>query len=366
LNSPELRPCKLLVSSRWLIRAAQIVAVVSSIAPGAAVLASSNKAVPPAQSDKLKSASYLSMAIRDFQIYQYKKAEMELRAAISEDSGNATAHYYLADTLVYLNRHDEAVEEFKRSYRLDPYGPVSGYCRKALLTYNVRIAEPEVEDEPIQATEAIKSYFYSNPKAPSKEQVAAIHDQAEREKLRHKQTGDSLAKAYNTTAERESQMIRSNARDEIDSIINGRLGTSPYPADRQMAATRAESIQRDADEMARIAKKRADDKQDEYKLYSKQRSDLVDEAVSNLEKNLITKNLPGSPQLQHAGTDLFVRNYRPAKSQSLYPDPHQAMARINPPTEAEIDAAKAEQKRLIMAAPRIKREVKGTVVPPSP
>jgi tetratricopeptide (TPR) repeat protein len=357
----------LLVSSRWLIRVAQMAVVVTSTAPGVAVRANPNQATPPAQaqSDKRKSAIYLAMAIRDFQGYQYKKAEIELRQAISEDPTNPTAHYYLANTLVYLGRHEEAADEFKRSYRLDPFGPVSGYCRKALLTYNIKIAEPEAEDEPLQATDLIKHYFFSDPKAPSKEKIAAIHEQAEREKLRHKQTADSLAKAYNTTVERESQMIQRNARDEIDSIINGRLGSSPYPGDRQMAATRADAVQKDADEMSRLAKMRAEQKQVEYKLYSKQRSDLVDEAVSNLEKNLITKNLPGSPELQHAGTDLFVRNYLPAKSQSQYPDPHQAMARINPATEEEIDAAKAEQKRLLMQTPRVKREVQGKVVSPS-
>ena len=351
---------------------AQIFVIGSAVATGPAgmaspaVMANSKQAPPTAQTDKLKSASYLSMAIRDFQVRQYKKSEIELRAAISEDPGNPTAHYYLADTLVYLGRHDEAVEEFRRSYRLDPFGPVSGYCRKALLTYNIKIAEPEAEDEPIQATDAIKRYFFSDPKAPSREKIAAIHDQAEREKLRHKQTADSLTKAYNTTVEHESQLIQRNARDEIDSIINGRLGNSPYPGDRQMAATRADAVQKDADEMSRLAKMRADQKQLEYKLYSKQRSDLVDEAVSNLEKNLITKNLPGSPQLQHAGTDLFVRNYLPSQSQSQYPDPHQAMARINPPTDDEIAAAKAEQKRLLLAAPKVKRDVHGKVISPTP
>ncbi len=320
-------------------------------------------ASPQAQSEKQKAAGYLSAAIRDFQVCQYKKAEIELREAIAEDPASATAHYYLADTLVYLNRHDEAVEEFKRSYRLDPYGPVSGYCRKALLTYNTKVAEPEAEDEPLKATESMKRYFFSDPKAPSKQKVAAIHDQAEREKLRHKQVGESLTKAYNTTAEVEAQSIQRNARDEIDAIINGRMANSPYPQDRQIAATRADAVQKNADEMARIAKARAEQRQVELKLYSKQRSDLVDEAVSNLEKNLITKNLPGTPELQHAGTDLFVRNYSPAKSQSQYPDPHPATARINPASPDEIDAARAEQKRLQAQAPRVNREVRGQVVP---
>ncbi len=47
--------------------------------------------------------------------------------------------YYLAGCYVHLNRHEEAQREYDMSYRLDPFGPVSGYCRRALLGYGKSI-----------------------------------------------------------------------------------------------------------------------------------------------------------------------------------------------------------------------------------
>lgn len=273
-----------------------------------------------------KGAAFFSRAVQYYQRNDFKNAEFLLRQAISEVPGEPNSHYYLANTLAHLNRHDEAKDEFKRAYNLDPYGPVSGYCRKALAVYDSQ--NPDATPT-IQATDNLMRYANRVPSATDPEKkVLALRSQAEREKQRHQQFADSYSKAMNSTGDGEAQRIRQNARDEIDSILHGTRGSFPWV--QQAAEARAQQVQSNADELEKIAREHAKERAAEYKAVSKEKSKSLDETVSNLERQFNTKSLPGTPQLRHDGTDLFVRSYSPSTSKSPYPEAHPAVARVNP------------------------------------
>jgi hypothetical protein len=255
---------------------------------------------------------YLAQAQGTFQKGNYKQAEIELRQSVAENPKIALAHYYLANTLVHLQRHDEAIDEFKRSYKLDPYGPTSGYCRKALITYGERSPadeSPIATDGELDAVSAIKHYSKSSKGQTDagSARIAAIKSQAEREKQRHQEFADSLVKSANLAGEVEAREIRNRAKEEVDNIVNG--SRSPIPYKQAMDAERATAIRKNAEEMEVIVRDRAAKRSQQYSEWSKQTSELLDETVSNIQNQLNSKVLPGTPKLNEIGTDLFVRNY---------------------------------------------------------
>jgi tetratricopeptide (TPR) repeat protein len=277
--------------------------------------------------------AFLTKAIHLYQQNFFKESELYLRQAIAEIPSNADAHYYLANALVHLNRHDEAIEEFKRTYRLDPFGPTSGYCRKALKAYADKQAAAKTADddggEILDATSSLMRYAQKESgKTDSDTKLVNLRAQAEREKIRHQQAADSYGRAMRSTGDGEALTIRQNARDDIDRILHGTRGGLPWV--QQAAEARAAEVQHNADELERIARERAGEKAAEYKSVSKAKGKSLDETVNNLEHQLITKTLPGTPSLKHDGTDLFVRSYSPSTQKSPYPDAHAAVARINP------------------------------------
>lgn len=85
------------------------------------------------------------------------------------------ARYYLANCLVQLNRIDEAIEEYKRSYQLNPTGAQAALCLQALQTLN---SKPQR-----QLPASIASAAASSPKEPGVIQTAPDKLSATRSKI---------------------------------------------------------------------------------------------------------------------------------------------------------------------------------------
>jgi tetratricopeptide (TPR) repeat protein len=316
----------------------------------------------------------------------YKQAEIELRKSISERSDVALSHYYLANTLVHLQRHDEAIEEFKRSYKLDPYGPTSGYCRKALMTYGRKSPADETPiatDGELDAVTAIKHYSKSSKgeKNPDSARITAIKNQAEREKLRHQEFADSLVKSANLIGDVEAREIRNRAKVDVDNIING--AQNLIPANQMIQAERATQIRKNAEEMEIIVKDRAAKRSQQYSQWSKEKGELLDETVSNIQNQLYTKSLPGTPKLNEIGTDLFVRNYGQSPTSASGGSAQPATVKVNSgnnsnsgnnPASATVSDSESAAKRPteLRATPAVQnnrlpitsRTVHGQIVPP--
>jgi tetratricopeptide (TPR) repeat protein len=244
---------------------------------------------------------------------QYAQAEECFRQSAVEHPRDASVHYYLANALVYEKKHPLAMEEYNLAYRLDPYGPVSGYCRKALMTYRMHGAPPLSEaesNEPISAAERLGIRLPTESEHGSV--VRLIRSQTEREKSRHRQYAESIAATMVRGGETRAHIIERNAQDAINEAINSPLRMRPF--ENPFAAIEArrlqiEQMRKEAEEAAKQERAAASEKSDAYKRWSLEHEFSLDDIASNLEAQLLTKNLPGSARLRPEGTGLFVRYY---------------------------------------------------------
>jgi tetratricopeptide (TPR) repeat protein len=306
---------------------------------------------------------------------RYQHAEIYLRQALSDRASDPNVHYYLANALVYLAKHHEAIAEYQTSYKLDPYGPVSGYCRRALEAYKAEVPEAGTTSGVAIAVKPPTKYVQDyEPRLESglNGAIEKIRHDAETEKSRHRQAADSLSTAAVKSGEQQATQIQDAARDEIDRIYNppanmiGRAAYNPLSFTPEMQKAKADEVRRNADEAAQLARNRAAQKASVYKQWTKEHDFVLDESALNLEKQLHERNLPGTPRLAGVGTGLYVRNYMPSEQPSPYPDPHPGVVRIRPAgATAESDSDESgEQAReaVLEKGDRPGNSVRGTII----
>ena len=260
----------------------------------------------------------------------YPFAEAYLKLAVLEDPRNPIVHYHYANSLVYVKRSADAVQEYSQCYKLDPFGPASGYCRKALMTYGVQVPEPE-DAEPVSALERMgqKPNPVKSKEEAARPAISTLHDQAEREKSRHRILASATTHNILSTGENNARLVHEKASQAIDKLLNEPVLAPPGMNKFQMAEytrLQVEQVRKDAEEAAKLELARAAEKSEAYKNWSKQREDQVDETVSNLEHQLKIKTLAGSARLRQEGTGLFVRYY--GADSGPIPDVHTGVARI--------------------------------------
>jgi tetratricopeptide (TPR) repeat protein len=246
---------------------------------------------------------------------QYSQAEECFRQSAIEHPRDPYVHYYLANMLVYAKKHPQAIEEYNLAFKLDPYGPLSGYCRKALLTYRLHTpplvpVEETGMSEPISAAERLGLRV---PETGEKGAVVQlIRSQTEREKSRHRRFAESIADSIVRGGETRAQIIEKNAHDAINETINSPLRIRPFEHPLTAAENRKmqiEQMRKEAEEAAKMERSIASAKSDAYKRWSLEHEFSLDETASNLEGQLLSKALPGSAHLHAEGTGLFVRYY---------------------------------------------------------
>lgn len=81
------------------------------------------------------SADALNNGILFFQKHQYQLAEKSLLAAAAANPTSASAHYYLANTLVKLNKHTLAQQHYRLTMLLEPKGTYAKFASDALRGY---------------------------------------------------------------------------------------------------------------------------------------------------------------------------------------------------------------------------------------
>jgi TolB-like protein/Tfp pilus assembly protein PilF len=68
--------------------------------------------------------AYVSMAVIKRLSWDWNGAEKEYKHSIKLNPGYATAHHWLAMTLMFMARYDEAITEIKMAHELDPLSPI--------------------------------------------------------------------------------------------------------------------------------------------------------------------------------------------------------------------------------------------------
>lgn len=324
----------------------------------------------------------LDQGIIYFNARRYKDSALYLRQAVQQRQRDPITHYYLANVLSRLNQHSQAIAEYQYSYSLDPYGIVSGYCRKALTAYRAPLTD-------ISKTEAIASsrqernststyrdtgplnaLAVSSPKQRERltSAVSAIRKQTESEKDRHKQLAENIAASAVNIGEAQARRVEEDARAEVNRILNPPavlIGSGQYHPllySPQYAAARAEEVKRNAEERAKMIRDIAAEKSRRYKKWSEERQIQLDETAKNLESQLTTTTLPGSARLSPVGTGLFVRYYGATLGRSPYPEAHQSVVRILPSSPRLGEDSHTEEEFIETPGQIPNRSVRGSLI----
>lgn len=277
-------------------------------------------------SSNFQSNSAAKLGLAYLNSKQYSKASESLKLAIQADPHNAHLYYYYANALVHLSEHHDAIAAYRRSYEIDPYSTVSGFCRQALLGYNVAVPVADPKQQGSHFTNASET----------------IRRQAAEEKARKKKHADHLSGKVLDSGLAKANRIKAEAEAEIkqmyenpilyDSNGEPRAYGLPYwrlpPVQQDALKARAEQIRRDAAERAQFEINQSSDKSSEYKKWLKEREGDLDNVSESLETQLRVKGSRSGVSLNPVGTGLYVRNYSTLKPKNPLPEPRPSVVRM--------------------------------------
>lgn len=300
----------------------------------------------------------LEEGIRQFQARRYSMALGPLERAVSKAPQNAMCRYYLAGCYVHLARHEDAMREYDMAYRLDPFGPVSGYCRRALLGYGRSIpSESELAalGKPVlHSPKRHKDTIQHNVPEHLDKAIDTIRRQADYEKGRHKSASDTFAGNAIKTGEGSARKILDDADAECRAILEAPLVVAGGYRNDPSTVEQAKRLEMERRQalVAEIRKKaegdaarirgEAQDRAQKFKQYSQDRQSALDEVADSLESQLSTSRLKDRVKMRAEGTGLYIRNFGVVPSPS--PEVHNSVARIRPRELPSIpDAAPSDQ-----------------------
>lgn len=288
--------------------------------------------------------SPLDEGVRQFHARRYAMALGPLERAVHKAPHSAMCRYYLANCYVHLNRHEEAQREYDMSYRLDPFGPVSGYCRRALIGYGRSIpgdSEIAALGRPVAlATRPPEAgtIQHNSPHHLTKA-VDTIRRQADFEKGRHKSASETFSSNAVRTGEGTARKILDDADSEIKGIMEAPIAIAARGANFEMIQMARElemqrrralcdEIRKKAEGDAARIRAEAQDRSSKFKKYADDRQAALDEVADSLESQLSSSRLKDRVKMRAEGTGLYVRNFGIVPSPS--PEVHNSVARIHP------------------------------------
>lgn len=367
-------------------------AYTTTVAPQYIEPAKPAEVAAPSAAPKEPASGAREEGLEHYKAGRFHHAEVYLRVAVTETPGDAMLHYYLANSLVYIKKHEDAIAEYRKCFNLDPSGPFAQYCRKALAAYRLQVPDAPVQTQPSKVADttdgadeekvipvqtlADKYSSKKKTRTPAgntadtsvNRAISEIRRQADLAKSRHRSDAETLSTFALRSGELEVTRIEENARIEIDRIMNpppivGR-GFNPLLFNPELQKQRAAEVRRQADEAVKVARGLAQEKSESYKRWSQQKEFELDEVAANLERQLHERSLPGTPRLSHVGTGLYVRNYDSPIGPSPYPEPHSGVARIRPidhPATDDEEELRAPQETMQDSNPP-DSTVRGTVI----
>lgn len=252
-----------------------------------------------------------------------KSLEYLMKAEIASPS-DPLVHYYLASAYARLGKHKEAKQEYFACYCLDPKGPTSEYCKKALRIYG----------EPVPGD-------IGKPKSAGDEQIDRAVSQIKRQAALQKQSKNDLANQGSLTAGRvgEEEALR------IKGAAYRRLNNRPsylVPGDFFNRDTEDPNVVlARAEEGARLARMSAKQRAEEYEKWKKAQEKDADEVAGNLESQLKSSSVKGGARLRPEGTGFYVRFYGQERNGPL-PNTHGSVARLEPfvPGDSQVPETK--------------------------
>jgi tetratricopeptide (TPR) repeat protein len=259
---------------------------------------------------------YMEQGIKEYNAGDYMSAVGHLGEAESQDFNDAKLHYYLANAFVRIKQLDAAIREYRIGFALEPDGPVGAMCKQALDLC-----------QPALATTGKDNKTATHAPAPVLDPVlkqALDHLQSQREDLKSNQstTANSQAATMGKFTDAQSEALRKNTQDVIDSLRGTRRSSGAVQQAQQEMTARQDLINR-AYQSQKTNSASA----------TKQRASAIEESEANLEKLLNETPKAGTVRLAPAGTNLYIRNYvapdtdlKPPAGQAPYPVQEHAKA----------------------------------------
>lgn len=256
----------------------------------------------------------------------YQQAAVTLTRAEGCDPRNYMVHYYLANALVYIKHHKEAIEEYRTCYALAPAGSVSEYCKEALNSYQQNLPD-DSEIKQIRDTTYSAASSNESSKAPQIERsLAIIRRQLALEKQKHESFSEATASEAINSAQNAVKCVRENTEQQVSKLYAPHPRSSlAYTGDLQ---AREAQIRSQAKEEEDWILRQAQVKADHYRQVGEMQQSALDQVADNLEQQLGDDGTRSGIKLIPSGTNLYVRSYASVKPAKIYPEVHPAVARI--------------------------------------
>lgn len=282
-----------------------------------------------------RSAAYasepLSAGVASYNHGEFAQAIRQLKLAEAKDPRNPSVQYYLANALVKLGQHTPAVKHYDRCYRLSPWSDIGYYSLQALIAY--RRYNPEVyrrlSDSQAAAYESthetlsrlrnttagILQSAQTGQYDPNLSQTKdLITKQAGFEKHRSDNEAKRGVDSVLAHGVLSAAAIKQLAEDHAEYVeshppISGYTRTGQPIYDHGAAAAEAKRIRQEGQSKAELAQQHAKQRAERLTAWASNRSNVLDEVVSNLHGQLEAPAGPSGVKLNPVGTDLYVRFY---------------------------------------------------------
>lgn len=298
----------------------------------------------------------------------YRDAVIVLSQVAMAHPASPVVHYHLGNALVKSGLHDQAIQEYELSYRLDPYSSVAQYCRMALHAYGR--PSPDLAQAHVGPADGSPPFYEGSADQDVMRAKTVIRRQAAFEKSKQRASGEALASLAMRHAESDVLRIKEEMKEEMArafeppvlTMPTGRgVMTIPLPFNPDLARARAEEARQRAQDAERSVRKLAEMRAEQQRAYSKERECALDEVVSNLESQLEEPAGHSGVKLQPIGTDLYVRYYGYQRGSQLIPETRPAVIRIvgEHATQNRLNDATSDTDR---APLRVERRVRGKLL----
>jgi tetratricopeptide (TPR) repeat protein len=270
--------------------------------------------------------------LRDYYAGRYQQAAIEFARASGYAPQNAMIHYYLANTLVHLNQHDAAIEEYKLCYALDCRGPVSEYCRQSLHKYHQSLPDKDHLEKLRNALANDTDVCQPDGTRAStavggavEKSVAVIRRQVEIEKRKNEAVSKYLAEEAVQTGNQQAKAVQARAEIEVSKLYRPHSHSATIDPD---AAIREQQIRNTARDEQDMILRRANERADRYRKVGQLKKTALDQVAQNLQSQLADNGKSSGVKLLPQGTDLYVRQYMSVPASRVLPEAHPAVVRI--------------------------------------
>jgi len=245
---------------------------------------------------------------------RYEEAAVCFSRATDQDPDDPSAHYYLANSLAYLEDHEDAVEEYQICYQLAPHGKLAGYCQVGIR----RFAAAASEEQRQKQTGPGRPLFGAAHIGPGQDlrilhrTLDTVHRQADSDKERVRRAWANTADAAMRTGEERARRIQEQAEQDIADI----RGAFPHRLTRYQQAL-IDEVNHSSALAVNSARQNAQIEARRHMRQGVEHALALEIAAANLESQLIQGPSRSGVMLQPAGTSLYVRNYEYFEPEAL-------------------------------------------------